>query len=166
MSEMLTKYCPEWVFSICSAKTGKDFLTSDSPIISISKKFSNHLSEHYNEVKFEEILDLGEKMLQFLSEIEAGEEAVNYLNNYIHYRVMYESSGNKRKISGFFTSSFDSTKVKDYNSETSLKLFRATIFSIKNNTIIKSPPGWLITDVEDIDWLGEVFEKEVSIFDI
>lgn len=162
----MLKYCPEWIFSICSAQTGKEFIDSNSPIISVAKKFSESLSENYNEVKFEEILDIGEKILQFLSEIEAGEEAVNYINDYIHYRVMYQSNGSERKLSGIFSSEFDGTKVKDYNSDKSLKVFRATIFSIRNNTFPKAPPGWLISDTPDIDWLGEVFDKKIDVFDI
>jgi hypothetical protein len=101
-----------------------------------------------------------------LSEIEAGEEAVNYINDYIHYRVMNKSNGSERKLSGIFSSEFDGSKVKDYNSDKSLKVFRATIFSIRNNTFPKAPPGWLISDTPDIDWLGEVFDKKIDVFDI
>ena len=55
------------------------------------------------------------QILQFLSEINAGEEAVNYIQDYIHYRVKYESSGSERKLSGMFSSAFDPEKIKDYN---------------------------------------------------
>jgi hypothetical protein len=30
----------------------------------------------------------------------------------------------------------------------------------------KAPPGWVITDVEDIDWLGELFTQDVNFSDI
>ena len=48
----------------------------------------------------------------------------------------------------------------------SLKNFRATTFSIKNEVYEKAPPGWVITDVEDIDWLGELFIEDISFSDI
>ena len=35
----------------------KDFLSTNNSIISLSKKFANGLSEHYNEIKFEVIIE-------------------------------------------------------------------------------------------------------------
>jgi hypothetical protein len=159
----LTNFTPEWIFGICSAQTAKDFLSSNNSINSISKKFSEELSNKYNLLKFEEILEAAEQILQFLSEINAGEEAINYINDYIHYRVNYEATGSVRKLSGLFSSAFDGTKLKEYNTQDTLKVFKATIFSIRNNALPKSTPGWIITDKEDVDWLGELFEKEVDI---
>ena len=47
-----------------------------------------------------------------------------------------------------------------------LKIFKATIFSIRNGVYEKATPGWKITDVEDIDWLGELFDKDVDVSDL
>jgi len=164
MDLTVSNFCPEWIFGISAAQTAKDFLSTNNSIISISKKFSNGLSEKYNEIKFEEILDVAEKLLQFLSEIGAGEDAIIYLNDYIHFRTNFKSGGGERKLSGMFSSSFDSEKTKTYGSEHSVKVFKATIFRLRNNTIPKATPGWVITDVEDIDWLGEVFTREIELF--
>ena len=160
----LSKFCKEWIFSVCSAETAKDFLSSNNSINSIAQKFSSVLSEKYNEIRCEEIVDVAEKILQFLSEVKAGEQAVTYLNDYIHYRVNYESTGSERKLNGIFSSAFDGEKLKDYNSQVALKIFKATIYSLRNDAIPKATPGWLITDTEDIDWLGEVFEQKIDIF--
>ena len=159
----MSNFCPEWIFGTCSAQTSIDFLSSNNSINSISKKFSEDLSTKYNIIKFEEILEASEQILQFLSEINAGEEAINYIKDYIHFRVNYESSGSLRKLSGLFSSAFDGTKIKEYGTQESLKVFKATIFSIRNEALPKCSPGWVITDKEDIDWLGELFEKEVDI---
>jgi len=159
----VSNFCPEWIFGVCSAQIGKDFLSSNNSIISISKKFSEGLSDKYSLIKFEETLECSEQILQFLSEINAGEEAINYITDYIHYRVNFESSGGTRKLSGIFSSAFDGNKIKDYNTKDTLKVFKATVFSIRNNALPKSIPGWVITDKEDVDWLGELFEKEVDI---
>ena len=160
----MSKFCPEWIFSIFAAQTAKEFLSTNSSIASISRKFSKSINERYNEVKFEEILDPAEKILQFLSEINAGVEAVNLINDYIHYRVCFESSGSPRKLSGIFSSAFNPQKVKDYDTDKCFKIFKATVFSIKNDAFPKSIPGWQITDVEDIDWIGEVFNQEPELF--
>ena len=83
----MSKFCPEWIYSTFAAQTSKEFLSSNNSIAAISRKYSTAISERFNEVKFEEIMDLAEKILQFLSEINAGEDAVNYINDYIHYRI-------------------------------------------------------------------------------
>ena len=160
----MSKFCPEWIFSIFAAQTSREFLSSNNSIAAISRKYSNAITERYNEVKFEEIVDLAEKILQFLSEINAGEDAVNYITDYIHYRVNYEANGSDRKLSGMFSSAFDPQKLKDYNSDKSFKIFKATVFSIRNDALPKATPGWTITDVEDIDWIGEVFNQETELF--
>ena len=160
----MSKFCPEWIFSIFAAQTAMEFLSSNSSIASISRKYSKSINERYNEVKFEEILDPAEKILQFLSEINAGEDAVNYINDYIHYRVNFESSGSPRKLSGMFSSAFNPQKVRDYDSEKCFKIFKATVFSIKNDALPRATPGWQINDVEDVDWIGEVFNQEPDLF--
>ena len=63
-----------------------------------------------------------------------------------------------------FSSAFDPEKIKDYSSDKSFKIFKATVFSIRNEALPKATPGWLITDVEDIDWIGEVFNEEPELF--
>lgn len=160
----MSKFCPEWIFGIFAAQTSKEFLSSNNSIAAVSRKYSKAISERYNEVKFEEVMDLAEKILQFLSDINAGEEAVTYIDDYIHYRVNFEASGSERKLSGMFSSAFDPEKIKDFNSDKSLKIFKATVFSIRNEALPKANPGWLITDVEDIDWIGEVFNEEPELF--
>ena len=160
----MSKFCPEWIIGVLSAQTSKEFLSTNNSIAAISRKYSNAITERYNEVKFEEVMDLAEKILQFLSEINAGEEAVTYLDNYIHYRVNFEANGSERKLSGMFSSAFDPQKLKDYNSDKCFKIFKATVFSIRNDALPKSTPGWSITDVEDIDWIGEVINEETELF--
>jgi hypothetical protein len=160
----MSKFCPEWIFGIFAAQTSKEFLSSNNSIAAVSRKYSNAISERYNEVKFEEVMDLAEKILQFLSDINAGEEAVTYIDDYIHYRVNFEANGSERKLSGMFSSAFDPGKIKDYSSDKSFKIFKATVFSIRNEALPKATPGWLITDVEDIDWIGEVFNEEPELF--
>ena len=65
-----------------------------------------------------------------------------------------------------FIPPFDGEKVKDYDSDKCLKVFRATIYSFRNGVSQKATPGWTITDVEDIDWLGELFEQEINLTDL
>ena len=84
----MSKYCQEWIFGVFAAQTSKEFISSNTSIDSVSRKYSNAISEKYNEVKFEEIMDVAEKILQFLSEFNAGEEAVRFINDYILYSCL------------------------------------------------------------------------------
>ena len=134
-------------------------------VVSISRKFSKGLSEHYNEIKFEEITECAEAILQFLSEIEAGDEAVDYLNHYIHKRILFKENGAERKLSGMLASPLDPEKTRDYSTDKSSKVFRATIFGIRNNTMPKAPAGWNVTDIEELGWLKDLIEEPVSVLD-
>ena len=161
----MSNFCPEWIFGCCTAITARDFLSSDNSLNSIARKFATGLTEKYAEIKFEEISQTAESILQFLTEIEAGEEAVDYLNNYIYKRVNFQNNGAERKISGMFSSALDPVKTRDYGVENTTKVFRVTIFGIRNNTMQSAPPGWNILDVEDLDWLKELIEQPINILD-
>ena len=161
----MTQYCPEWIFGICSAATAKEFLSSENSLNSISRKFSEGLSEKFKEIKFEEITACAEEILQFLSDLEANEDAVNYIDSYIYRRMCFKSSGAERKISGMFSSELDPVKTNDYSGKNVAKIFRATIFAIRNHTLEDMPPGWSYEDVEGLDWFQDLLNKPTDILD-
>lgn len=162
----MSNFCPEWIYGCSCAYTAHGFLSSENSLNSIARKFSKGLSENYNEIKFEEISETAEGMLQFLSEIEVGDEAVDYLNHYIYKRIHYLNSGSERKISGMFASPLSPEKKRDYSVDQTVKVFRATIFGIRNDTMPKAPPGWVIADVEDgLEWFKNLVEQPVDILD-
>ena len=161
----MSQFCPEWIFSVCCASTAKEFLSSDNSLNSISRKFSNGLSEKYNEIKPEEIAVCAEEILQFLSDLEANEEAVNYIDSYVYRKICFKSSGADRKISGIFSSELDPVKTNEYSGKNITKTFRATIFAIRNHTLSDKPPGWSYDDVENLDWLKDLLNKPVDILD-
>ena len=78
----MTTFCPEWVFGCCASYCARGFLSTENSLNSISRKFANGLSEHYKEIKFEEITETAEGILQFLSDINAGEELTANYNLY------------------------------------------------------------------------------------
>ena len=47
-------FCPEWLFGCSAAYTAKGFLSSESSLNGIARKFSKGLSEKYNEINFED----------------------------------------------------------------------------------------------------------------
>ena len=64
-----------------------------------------------------------------------------------------------------FNSAFNPEKEKDYSVENSIKVFRATIYGIRNNTMPKAPPGWNVLEEEELDWYKELIEKPIDILD-
>ena len=161
----MSQFCPEWIFGVCSASTAKEFLSSENSLNSISRKFSEVLSEKYNEIRFEEITACAEEILQFLSDLEANEDAVNYIDSYIYRRMCFKSSGAERKISGMFSSELDPVKTNDYSGKNVAKIFRATIFAIRNHTLEDMPAGWTYEDVEGLDWFKDLLDKPTNILD-
>ena len=161
----MTQFCPEWIFGVCSASTAKEFLSSENSLNSISRKFAEGLTEKFNEIKYEEISACAEEILQFLSDLEANEDAVNYIDSYIYRRMCFKSSGAERKISGMFSSELDPVKTNDYAGKNVAKIFRATIFAIRNHTLEDMPPGWTYEDVEGLDWFKDLLNKPTNILD-
>ena len=113
----MSNFCPEWLYGVACGLTAKDFLSTENSLNSISRKYASGLSEHFNEIKFEEITECAEQILQFLSEIEASEEATNYIDRYIYRRVCFKANGAERKISGVFSSALDPIKEKEYQTK-------------------------------------------------
>ena len=101
-----------------------------------------------------------EEILQFLSDLEANEDAVNYIDSYIYRRMCFKSSGAERKISGMFSSELDPVKTNEYSGKNIAKTFRATIFAIRNHTLSDKPPGWSYDDVEDLGWLKDLLVNQ------
>ena len=83
----MAKFCPEWVFSACVAKAASGFLVGNAPMSSFANHLTDSLNQHYNEIKPEAIEEASTKILEFLNEIEAGENAIDYLTGYIFKRI-------------------------------------------------------------------------------
>ena len=77
----MAKFCPEWVFSASVAGVAGGFLSGNAPITVFANQFSNGINEHYTEIKPEIFEESATKILEFLSEIEAGETAIDYIDS-------------------------------------------------------------------------------------
>ena len=70
-----------------------------------------------------------------------------------------------RKISGMFSSELDPAKTHDYSVKNVTKVFRATIFALRNHTVTDMQPGWTYEGVEGLDWLKDLLNKPTNILD-
>ena len=161
----MSTFCPEWIFSVCSANTAIEFLSQETFIESCAKKYSVGLDVHYQTVEPELIALSAKELLLFLSEIDAGETAVKLLNDYIYNRLKFEATRKPRKIKGMFGSALDPTKTQEYSSEKCIKLFKAMVFGLRSKANPSSPLGWSISQEENLDWFGKLLEQKTSILD-
>ena len=161
----MSNFCPEWVFSICSANTAVEFLSQATFLESCAKKYSTGLSIQYSTVEPELMALSAQELLLFLSEIDAGETAVPLLNDFIFNRLKFEATRKPRKIRGIFGSAFDATKTQEYSSEKCTKLFKAMIFGLRSKANPSAPSGWNITQEENLEWFGELLAQKTSVLD-
>ena len=132
---MAAKYCPRWLFNLCASMTAYEFIIGDMPIKSYANKFSGGLSEHYGEIKHEEIESTAEVMLRFLVEINA-ENSDELLNAFVYFNLKYHSDGSKRKIKGIFGSAFDAEKE--------IKFLAVLMSELKEKLLHKDLSIWAI----------------------
>ena len=161
---MAGKYCPSWLFNLCVARTAYDFITSDLPIRAYATKYASGLSEHFAEIKKEEVEQEAETVLRFLVDINS-EESDQLLNNFIYFSLKYVQHGSKRKLKGLFGSALDPTKEKEYYEKITLKNFKAYVFGLRSGISEKPSPGWNIIEEEGIEFLVELIKKEANISD-
>ena len=161
----MSNFCPEWVFSLCSASTATEFLSQETFIESCASKYAVGLSAHYFPIEPELIALSAQELLLFLSEIDAGDTAVTLLNSYIFNRLKFEATRKPRKIRGMFGSALDPVKNKEYSSEKCTKLFKAMIFGLRSKVSPSAPSGWSITNEENLEWFGTLLQQKTSVLD-
>ena len=94
--------CPDWIFDIMSAQVCVQFLADSHPLEMSSNFFVEQLVSLYSEIDPKLTAETAEHMVRFLSEVDAGEEAVNVLNDFIYFRMNYEVTTKKRNLKPLF----------------------------------------------------------------
>lgn len=160
-------YMPAWVFDISVIRTASEFLSSEMGIEAFGKKYSDGLAKLYKEpVPTETFVQTAQSLLEFLAEIEAGDKAVELLNNFNFFRLYNEGVNRPRKMKSMFGSIEDTVKAKEYDPTLTLKSFRAYVFGLRSDTVPTAPDGWRLEDDEYIDKLKPLLEETVSLLDM
>lgn len=158
---------PHWIFEICVSRTASEYLSSELGIEAFSKKYSIGIKKLYNEDISEKVFEnCAQGIIEFLGEIDAGEQAVNLLNDFTYFRLYNEAVNKPRKMKSMFGSILDPVKVTEHKAEMILKSFRAYIFGLRSDAVPKAPPGWILENDEHIVKLKILFEEKVSVLDI
>ena len=132
--------CPDWIFDIMSARVCVQFLADSHPLEMSSNLFVEQLVSLYSPIDPKLTAETAEHMVRFLSEVDAGEEAVNILNDFIYFRMNYEVTTKKRNLKPLFGNPEDG--VASIKHSEGLKRFKAYVFGLRSNNSPTSPPGW------------------------
>ena len=132
--------CPDWIFDILSARTCILFLSSSHPLEMSSNHFCQILSQSFDAIEPKGVAEVAEHMARFLSEVNAGEEAVIFLNDFIYFRMNYETKTKKRNLKPLFGNPEDG--VIEASHSDALKRFKAYVFGLRSNNSPMPPPAW------------------------
>ena len=108
---------------------------------------------------------ISEDIVRILAEIEAGQEAVNYIRGFMYFTVNFESIGKTRSKKLLLGDIFDGERDLNYDEKIIIRSFKAYMFSLRSGAVPSAPTGWSLDQEKDIDFLKEIAEKEFSIFD-
>ena len=158
--------CPGWIYEICVARTASEFLRSELAINAFSFKYSSGLSEIYSKIEAPYFEEPAEEILKFLAEIQAGENAAEYLEHYTYFRLYFENTSSKRKLSLIFGSIEDPVKNIEIDKVKVVKSFKAFVFSLRSSYVDETPSGWVLESDENIPKIAELAAKEVNILDM
>ena len=158
-------YCPNWIYQISVARVVSEYLSSEMGVEAFAKKYNQGLSNSYEPIPIESFIEPAEQIIIFLGEIEAGDSAVELLNNYTYFRLYFESLNVPRKLKSIFGNIEDSVKVPLEPSDTPLKSFRAYIFGLRSGTVPTPSEGWRLEDDENVPNLSKLASQTVSILD-
>ena len=132
--------CPDWIFDISCARASILFLSQSHPLLSSGKHFCQLLNADYDNLDPNIVSDLAEQMIRFLNEVDAGEEAVPFLDGFIYFRLNYESTTKPRNLKPMFGNP-EAGVVKASHIDV-LKRFKAYVFGLRSNNSPIPPPGW------------------------
>lgn len=159
-------HAPDFIFDIAVARCAGEFLSSDLAIDSFAGKYAQALSELYEEVDVPSIQEPAEQILLFLSEIEAGEGAVELISDFVHFRLYFDGVGRPRKMKPLFGALDDGVKTKTWSPDGVVKAFRVFTFGLRSKTAPPAPAGWQIEDDTHLPRFGPIIQKKLSVLDI
>ncbi len=149
-----------------TSRVASEFLEGEIGLEAFSAKYAASLGERYAEIDQDSLHQAAEAMMQFLSEIEAGENATTLLDGYVYNRLYFEGPNRPRKLKPMFGLIEDPVKVKEWSAEGAAKGFRAYVFGLRSNTVPHTPVGWKLEDEESVPYMAELAASKLSMIDI
>ena len=160
------QHCPSFMFDVAVARAAGEFLSSELSLDAFSKKYFEAFSERFIEISQDDIHSAAEEMLQFLADIEAGENAVDLLFSFAYFRVYFDGPNRPRKLKPLFGTAEDAVKTKEWSKTAAPKAFRAFVFGLRSSTVPHAPVGWLLEEEEATPLLAKLAAEKLSVIDI
>ena len=161
------RFCPAWLYDYTGALVASEFLHAELPLESHAKRLAAFLEPHYEVVSPEDLTEAATGLLEFLSEIEAGDQADDFLTNFRWFVLNYENhNGVKRKRKSLLSTCFDPVKERKYDARHVQVEFRKYLFADRSDLLPKMPSGWQINQENDVELLKEMDASEPSFGDL
>ena len=158
--------CPGWIFDVAVAAAAEEFLAGELPLQTYCEKYAEGLAQHYLEIDVGDYCNGAERLLEFLSEIEVGEDAAPILHDYSFFRTHFEKNNIPRKMKPMFGGIEDGVKKPEASVEQNLKAFRAYTFMWRAKTAEKAPVGWSLANDAEVPILSGIAATQKSMLDI
>ena len=135
-------FLPAFLFDIFCSRVAKEFILGNtSSIDGYAKKYGEGVSEEYAEVSEALYVGAATEIMQFLSEIEAGEDSVFYLDSFAYNRLYFSNINVERKMKPLFGTILDPMKEEEYKADVTVKNFKAFVFNLRSDPGKKAPAG-------------------------
>ena len=109
---------------------------------------------------------VAEDILQLLHNLNASEEAIDFIKGYCFYKLKFAAPNSPRKIKTFFIDALQGDREKKYSYDKSKKSFKSYIFSLRSGLLNLADPGWELFLDDSIPFLSEIARKPVEISDL
>lgn len=157
--------CPDWIFDILCARVSVHFLSSSHPLEMSSNHFCQLLGSHFDAIDSKGAAEVAEHMVRFLGEVNAGEEAVIFLNDFIYFRMNYDTKTKKRNLKPLFGNPEDG--VAEATHSDALKRFKAYVFGLRSNNSPTPPPAWdMVGNAETLPAVKSIVEASINPLDL
>ena len=158
------RYVPAWMFDAVVADIANHFLRHDLSLGQLALKFSRGLSSSYIEIHPTEFKQTAELLLLFLAEVDANENASDFLAGFGYFRVHFQSERRRRNLAPTFSSVETGTRQRGYNGHDTLKKFRAYVFSRRSHIGIVATPGWSLSLQSELPTLSKLSRDLTDLY--
>ena len=157
--------CPEWIFDITCSRVCILYLSDSHPLESSSNLFCEQLCKNYSAVDPKLVSEIAEYMARFLNEINAGQDAVVFLNQYIYYRLNFESNIKARNLKPLFGKVEEGVAEAKHNM--GMKRFKAYVFGLRSNNSPTPPTGWdVVQNTENLLIVRDLVSTSINPLDL
>ena len=158
------KYCPQWVLEIVAIHATRKYVEGNLPLSAYVNQYSETLSERYDNVGPRKLAAISEEIMTFLVEIDA-EGIFPIFDAFIFHKATIDENGSPRKIKTLFKNAFAPIQ-RDVTSDDIISSFKVFTYHFRANDARGMPAEWRLTDVDKIDWLGELVEEPITVSNV